>query len=147
MNTLIPTLIYLFDTFLLFTLCIAVVIHYWSDGIFFKAKKWQSYDWLIVGILVSFIGKILDGLYWQITWTSVLLNFPIKQLLLDYGTLANIPLRQLPIFLACVCHLKAAWMVSDNSEHRNRFWNVIITSTIYGSALFSIGYMIVMFFD
>jgi len=79
------------------------------------------------------VGKILDAIYWHITWTLFLLKNPIADFLIEYGTAANIPLRQIPIILACLCHIKAAYMTTKDKNCQNK---AVIISLILALLLY-----------
>ena len=144
MNSLIEA--YLIGTLIIYVLCVFVILHY-KNGFSFYGKSWKCYDWLILGILISFIGKVIDAMYWQVTWTSYLKDTNLKQVLLDYGAGANLPLRQLPIVLACICHLKAAQLSISDSRYTSRlaFYSLFIGISIFYALDFFANFIGVLF--
>lgn len=133
---------YLTGTLIIYVLCAFVILHY-KKGFSLRIGNWKAYDWLLLGILISFVGKILDAMYWQVAWTSYLKNTSLKQSLLDYGTAANLPLRQLPIVLACICHLKAAHLSIADSYSKNKlaFYSMLIGICLFYSLEFLTTYI------
>lgn len=144
MNSLIEA--YLIGTLIIYVLCVFVILHY-KNGFSFQVTSWKSYDWLILGIIISFVGKVLDAMYWQVTWTSYLKDTNLKQVLLDYGAGANLPLRQLPIVLACICHLKAAHLSIADTRYTSRlaFYSLLIGICIFYALDFFANFIGVLF--
>ena len=110
------TEIYLALNFVVFTVSAAVCIYY-GGGI---GGATGAQKWLIIGIVIGFAGKILDGVYWQMTWAASLFEFEKAQYLIDMGTAANIPLRQIPIVAAALCHLRGAWIAIDCVKEKRK---------------------------
>lgn len=73
-----------------------------------RATRKTATDWLILGIVVSFVGSSLDNIYWGITWGSDLLGFQSSATWFRNGVYANIPLRQTAGIIAAFCHLRGA---------------------------------------
>jgi hypothetical protein len=125
LNTLF-TETYIVLTIFIYILSFAVVFHY-RKGLRPRKqwREWRTSDWLILGIVLAFSGKILDAIYWHIAWQVFLLDSQKAEFLFKWGTTANIPLRQLPIIAAALCHLRAAY-VADNKK-----WNWIPVRAIF----------------
>jgi len=105
--------VYLTLNIAMFITCAAVVLHY-IRGLRVRANMFRrinspivmsAQDWLILGIVVSFAGKILDAGYWHVAWRADELG---KSDLLELGPMVNIFARQLPILAAAGCHVVAA---------------------------------------
>ena len=110
--------VYIWNSWLVYVLSIGVLLHYFSQQWFRENARWQAYDWLLAGICISFLGKILDGIYWHATWSALQNKAPSADALLADGTFWNLWFRQLPIIVASACHLRAAWLVYDEAPRR-----------------------------
>lgn len=73
-----------------------------------KERRKTATDWLILGIVISFVGSSLDNIYWGITWGSDLLGLESSERWFLNGVYANIPLRQTAGIIAAFCHLRGA---------------------------------------
>lgn len=127
------TEIYVYITFIVYVLCSTVIVHYSTGFNWRNWRNWQSYDWLIAGILISFLGKIADACYWQITWTSYIRGYQSSEFLITHGPSANIPLRQLPILIAALCHIKAATLTLKEECDRCKVmvYSVLVAVGLY----------------
>lgn len=116
--------------FLELYLSLTFLVYFVSLLVIFKFKKaipplrlvfqWLPRHWLICGIVIGFAGKILDGFFWQVTWRAFGWGMPQAHALMEYGTAANLVLRQAPIFLAAACHLWAAYLADKEEIARDR---------------------------
>ena len=68
------------------------------------------------GIYVGFFANVCDNLYWAVTWYSILHGFPIGQLLLMGGSIANVLFRQAGGIYSASRHVKAAAAHQGNLE-------------------------------
>ena len=73
-----------------------------------KARRKTATDWLILGIVVSFVGSSLDNIYWGIAWGSDLLGLKSGAAWFRNGVYTNIPFRQTAGIIAAFCHLRGA---------------------------------------
>ena len=70
----------------------------------------DSHGWFILGVVGSFVGSVLDNLYWSIPWAHALLESQSTYDLMNMGVYFNIFFRQGAGIFAGFCHLKAADM-------------------------------------
>lgn len=67
----------------------------------------RATDWIMTGIVVSFIGQTGDNLYWAIAWTASYLSHDLTDVLFQSGVYSNVPFRQGCGTVAAYCHLRA----------------------------------------
>lgn len=100
--------------------CVIVVYIYLGPAwVAWRQRKWTALtaqDWLIIGIVISFIGKIFDNSYWTAAWTSELYDLKSREFLFTHGNTPNIPFRILSSMAAAWCHIKAAMVFSEQSD-------------------------------
>ena len=100
----------------------AVVIVIWGKSSLsaLKSKKRTGADWLIMGVIVSFIGSSLDNVYWGLAWGADFLGMASRDALFHHGVYANIPFRQIAGVIAAFCHIRGAlsWSVSKGLRDR-----------------------------
>lgn len=101
-----------------------------------RAKAKTPSQWLVLGIVVAFLGSILDNVYWGIAWTAALFELPFKKWMFHNGVFANVPFRQLPLVIASMLHALGAVVHTHDPEVRSRelkrFKVVIWISAIAG---------------
>lgn len=73
-----------------------------------KAKTLTSESWFIIGVVVAFLGSVLDNIYWGIPWTLSFMGDPNTDFYMTHGVYFNIWFRQTAGIIAAYCHLKAA---------------------------------------
>ena len=129
------TELYIANSWLVYVLCTAVILHYFQTGWWRTPKKWAAMDWLLAGIVISFGGKLADGAYWHMAWSAVSAGSPLGERLLAEGTFYNLFFRQLPIIVAAACHLRAAWLVYTNSKQK--LW-LAGSALLIGSTLWAV---------
>ena len=90
-------------------LALAVIYHWWRTAIstVYAIEK-DSVAWLILGVVISFIGQCGDNIYWGIAWTLHAIDSPEAEMWFNNGVYNNIPFRQTLGIIAAFCHLKAA---------------------------------------
>ena len=116
---------------------IGVLIH-WGPAAWemFKAKSLDSNGWLIVGVVVAFLGSVLDNLYWSIPWASSFLSIGPTDALMENGVFFNIFFRQLSGIAAAYCHLKAS--VLSSSDGARKVNQLVAVSYIMAVALVTV---------
>ena len=106
-------------------LSICVVVMLWRRGTkIFHTRALDDVDWLILGICISFLGKIGDNSWWCIAWHHSAVHSEKTSWWFMNGVFSNVLFRQGCALLAACCHLKA----------------VLATRTLLG--LISIGFVI-----
>jgi hypothetical protein len=86
-------------------LAVAVVFHFKQALVSIPR---QAQNWLILGIVIAFVGQSLDNLYWGFAWTGDFLSWPDTESWFLRGSLFNIFSRQICGIAAALCHIKAA---------------------------------------
>ena len=101
-------------------------------------RKISSEQWLIIGVVVAFIGQTLDNSYWLITWTANYFDSEstLTHWLFDNGPAANLPFRQVCGIVAAYCHVYAAVMIDEIKTQK--FKTLVLISSIVG-VIFSLG--------
>ncbi len=122
-------LTYLFASTFTILICIRVlyVLHPMTKA----ARRKQALDrtgkdHLSLGVTVSFFAKVLDGIYWQLTWTLKFIGCPFSPTLVDWGVFPNIFFRCILGAIAAMYHLKAARAATQLELKSNEFWWMMI---------------------
>lgn len=89
--------------------------------------------WLIIGVVVSFIGSALDNLYWSLPWGASFLGLSIAPGLHESGVFFNIFFRQGCGIAAAYCHLRAADL--SPTVHGKQCDSILAYSSMAGVAL------------
>ena len=101
-------------------------------------RKMTSEQWLILGVVIAFIGQVLDNSYWLLTWTAHFVDHdhPLFVLLFEKGPVFNIGARQICGIAAAYCHVYAAVMIDEIKTQK--FKTLVLISSIVG-VIFSLG--------
>jgi hypothetical protein len=88
---------------------------------------------LMLGIALSFLGKLVDNAYWAIPWTGSYVDSRHAGYFFAHGVAVNIPARQVSTILASVCHIGAAWTLLGGSREGilRVFWACFAVSVVY----------------
>ena len=78
-------------------------------------EKLNEIDYLVLGIFFGFCGSMLDNVYWGVSWTAAFLGLPFKDTLFAFGTIPNIPFRQLAGTVAAILHLIPVILIPKES--------------------------------
>ena len=118
-----------------------LVLIYWvkpAKRAIVSEDKISSEQWLILGVVIAFLGQSLDNSYWLVTWTANYINSEssVTRWLFDHGTSVNIPFRQISGIAAAYCHVYAA--VNVNAIQTRQF-KVFVLSASAAGVLFSLG--------
>ena len=92
---------------IVFTIAILVIYKYSRSLKSFNEDS--ASDWLILGILIGFIGKLIDNIFWNCAWSAYYFKHSTEWF--EYGQLFNIPFRQIALIVSGFCHTKAAIMM------------------------------------
>lgn len=86
-----------------------VVLWLWRDNALrHLLKKHKSpAAWVTLGIFIKHLFDVTDNGYWFFSWLGHYLSAPWSQFFLDWGYVANIPSRNIPLILASFCYLMA----------------------------------------
>jgi len=75
-------------------------------------------DWIAAGIFVGFLGELIDGAYWGVTWLAHFYGWPFASAAMTWGVVANIPSREIMVVMAAYGHLRASKMMAPGfSQH------------------------------
>lgn len=96
----------------------AGVVYLWGPSAIRAVRKGalDAQGWFIVGVVVAFIGAVLDNLYWSVPWAASYLGLEVTGALMSSGVYFNIFFRQASGILAAYCHLRAAAMSGEKSR-------------------------------
>lgn len=84
----------------------------WVYRASFVRRPTHASDFLILGIFVGFLGKLLDNSVWLCFWTLHQVDNIVVYQWLEYGAVINIFTRQIPLVISASCHLYAAKLMA-----------------------------------
>ena len=116
-------------------LAIAVVVHF-REALTQMPKKAQ--EWLVFGVVVSFMGQVLDNTYWGFVWTGDFLAWDGTGKWIQRGPLFNIFSRQLCGIAAAACHIRAAWLWGAASREWVRVVYLLASAAMFAWGVFLI---------
>lgn len=93
---------------------IAVVALWWRSAMnaFFEEHKTGT-SWFVIGVVLSFLGSVIDNSYWFVAWLYDYLGRDEAQSLFRNGVYSNLPFRQGLTLLAAMCHIIAAVSIDN----------------------------------
>lgn len=120
------------------------VVYLWGGAAIksLKDKTLDSHGWFILGVVVSFVGSVLDNLYWAIPWTSSFIGSDNTSFLMSIGVYFNIFFRQGAGIFAAYCHLKAADLSSTTPSRIANRLLAISNILAVGACLFMGMYLV-----
>ena len=131
------------------TIVLAIgVIYMWGPAAWraIKARdRNSSHGWFIIGVVVGFLGGLLDNAFWSVPWTASYFGAENVNELMSLGVYFNIFFRQSAGIVAAYCHLRAAQMTGGSRAERRVNWIISAAWALYvigsmGLLLFSWGY-------
>lgn len=99
-------------------MCAIVTVLWWKptkEALFVTHKK--DIHWFMIGVLVSFLGSMVDNFYWGLAWLADYYNAPERDNLFKYGVYPNTFFRQGATLVAAMCHIRAATL-SDSKRFK-----------------------------
>lgn len=93
-------------------LCALVLAHWLPEAGRAVRERRDAADWLVLGVVSSFMGIIVNISWWSVYWGMRVLDHPSQGWLLDHGSFINIFSRQGAVIIAAWCHLKAYHLFS-----------------------------------
>jgi hypothetical protein len=124
--------------------CILVLWHYapaaWRHG-----KPKSAHEWLVLGIVLGFMGKVLDVGYWTWFWAGHLMSRPWVKDYVDIGPLSVLVLRQVPSMLAAFCHVMGCWRFLRDRDCPVDVVVPVSTSLLVAFVLSSLVWILVLF--
>ena len=98
------------------------VLRFWREDTIaaWKAESRTAAQWLILGIVISFAGSILDNLYWGVAWGTHYLGLEISAKFFRNGVWSNLPFRQLPLIFASVLHAYGSIVYKSDPDVKAR---------------------------
>lgn len=129
MNDLYHSISFLLTPFVL-TFAVWVLVHFAAAA---WRNRWptQPQHWLVLGIVVGFVGKLFDNLYWGFAWSAYNQNLPTTEWYFAHGQQANIVFRQLALIASAGCHVVAAVKSAPVFN-----WRIAFGSALIGGLLF-----------
>ena len=96
----------------------------------FKAGPSNPMEWLIIGVVIAFLGSVVNNLYWGFAWSHTYLSGQeLDPTIAHMGVVFNIFFRQVCGILAAYCHLKSYTELKKDSNLNANLW---ISSSIVG---------------
>ena len=98
----------------------------------FFATERREVDWLILGIVIGFIGSLVDNAYWGVCWTGDFFGLALTESCFKNGVFPNVFFRQATTLVAALCHLQAAVISHSRAFKRMMFagWVGVIVSAV-----------------
>lgn len=97
-----------------------LILMAWLPGVTMAPRSHS--DWLILGVVLNFVGSIGDNIWWSMAWYLRLVGDESYQFWFDYGVISNIVFRQGVKIASAHCHLRAA--VAFRAMTYDQFRNV-----------------------
>lgn len=72
----------------------------------------QPTEWLILGIVIGFLGALFDNIFWNAAWLANWLKLPAREALFDAGPVSNVAFRQTFKVVSATCHIMGAWQMA-----------------------------------
>lgn len=117
---------------------IGVVLH-WSPSVYrmlTTRKDMEGYDWLVLGVTVSFFGMVIDNAWWGIAWTVDYLQWSCKDWWFRHGVYSNVFFRQLAGAYAAYCHMRAFYCEQRPGNKVNYWMSIsLAVGVLYGAVL------------
>lgn len=82
-------------------------------------------EWMILGVVVSFVTDSVDNSWWGIAWTFFHADDPRADWWFDNGVFCNVPFRQGGGIVAAWCHIKAVRMMFNHGEGILRYLDLM----------------------
>lgn len=108
----------------------SMVIYLWRESAInaFKVKEKEDMHWFIIGVLIAFIGALVDNIWWGFAWTADFYGHASRDWWFANGVYSNLIFRQLASFVAAYCHVRAA--ISIDSYKYKSFIRLAAVSTV-----------------
>jgi len=85
-----------------------VVRHWAPEAKRAFVERRDAADWLVLGVTSSFLGIMLNMLYWTVWWLAHFgEGMELQSWMVENGSYFNLATRQLLVIVAAWCHLKA----------------------------------------
>lgn len=82
-------------------------------------------EWIILGIFFSFLGKVVESVWWFIPWTLDYIEHPLWIEFNSAGVFVNIIFRQGFFSFGAYCHLRA--FAANGQSLRFIHWVILLT--------------------
>lgn len=120
--------------------CRTLIATWWTAFLdaLVSRQKWQSEQWLVVGIVIGFTGAALDNFYWGLHWLADFYKSAWEPVLFQGGPISNVLTRQIPGIAAAYFHLRAAYMMThgDTSLNSQSMRYLLVGSMVTMAMLF-----------
>ena len=91
--------------------------------------------WLVIGILISFVGGAFDSLYWGIAWTADFLDWDSRDFWFKNGVYSNLVFRQGCDVFAVLCHVYSAMRYFGTNAIYVLYFVALVTAGFAGFLL------------
>ena len=98
----------------------------------YKNKKLVTgTGFMIMGIVIGFIGDAFDNLWWGFAWNAHFFNSGNEEFLFENGVYNNVVFRQILTLIASAFHLTGSYMVATsavgkmNNARANKAFNLV----------------------
>ena len=93
-----------------------MVISHWGKASYqgMVSADTGARDWLILGIVIGFIGGFADNLYWGIAWHLEYIKHPAAAWWFQHGSVSNVFTRQGAGILSGLCHVVSSYMLAKS---------------------------------
>ena len=113
------------------------VVWLWHDA---AMKAWRTQHktemhWFVLGVSASFVGALVDNIYWGAAWNADYFNSMTRDALFSNGVYSNLVFRQGCTVFAAYCHVRAA-VATDSRAFRLFITSSWIAGILLAVALF-----------
>ena len=124
------------------------VIRFWLPEALtaYRSKTKTPSQWLVLGIVVSFVGSIVDNTYWGVAWTAAFFDHPAQVWLFHNGVFSNVPFRQIPLVAASMLHALGAVVHTQDPEIKNKEMSRFKAGIWFSLAAGLLTYLVLLFF-
>jgi hypothetical protein len=103
------------------------------ESCFNKSKRNQM-CWILIGLLFSFSGKIVESVWWSIPWTMAYIDHPKWFKFNSYGVFFNIIFRQAFFTVSAYCHLRAFLPPNTGKKALTYMHYMLFVAFLFGQA-------------
>lgn len=97
-------------------------------------KKEGQMCWILTGLSISFLGKVIESAWLLIPWTAEYLKLPEWEVLDDAGVFFNLIFRQLFFTFSGYCYLRAFVPKTNPKKTLKSLHHLLFCSLIIGQA-------------
>lgn len=112
-----------------------VVLYLWSKPTMaaLTSKPIKAEGWFIMGVFFGFLSIMLDNIYWLIPWSLVYIeSFEMASYMTGLGIYFNIFFRMGLGLISAYCHIKSAYMHSNDVDGNQKIRKTISIAILLG---------------